>query len=118
MDYIALKQGMVEKEANVFAMAVGEACKNAIIYSKGNNKFELVLMISKNRISAEIINKGDPIDFNSVKAFDKGQDFMQYKNGGLGIPIIKKFMDEVNYERKNGKNKLTLVRKISSGEND
>jgi anti-sigma regulatory factor (Ser/Thr protein kinase) len=107
---------MVEKDADVFAMAVGEACKNAILYSKGNDKFELVLLLSKKRIIAEIINKGDPIDLNSVKAFDKDQDFMQYKNGGLGIPIIKKFMDEVNYERKNGRNKLTLVRKISPGQ--
>ena len=32
--------------------------------------------------------------------------------GGLGIFLTKKLMDEVNYEYKNGKNILTLVKKI------
>ena len=32
--------------------------------------------------------------------------------GGLGIFLTKKLMDDVSYERKDGKNKLTLVKKL------
>lgn len=32
--------------------------------------------------------------------------------GGLGIFLTKKLMDDVNYEYKNGRNVLTLVKKI------
>lgn len=108
---------MVEKDADVFAMAVGEACKNAVLYSREEDhekKFELMLVINEKRITAQITNKGKPFNIDAVPAFNKEQDFMQYKNGGLGIPIIKKFMDEVNYKREEGKNKLTLVRHLSS----
>ena len=108
---------MIEKDADVFAMAVGEACKNAVLYSREEDhekKFELMLVINEKRITAQITNKGKPFNIDAVPAFNKKQDFMQYKNGGLGLPIIKKFMDEVNYKREEGKNKLTLVRHLSS----
>lgn len=107
---------MIDEEADVFAMAVGEACKNALDYSKNNDEeifFELVLILNDEKIIAEVANQGAPIDFDRIEPFDKNQDFMQYKEGGLGLPIIKKFMDEVHYKRENEKNILSLVKYIS-----
>jgi len=31
--------------------------------------------------------------------------------GGLGVHIVKQLMDEMEYRRENGKNRLTLVKK-------
>ncbi|MCF7885529.1 MAG: ATP-binding protein [Candidatus Marinimicrobia bacterium] len=108
---------MADRDADVFAMAVGEACKNAVLYSTANNKvFELILNINNKRIVAEVTNKGEPIDFDNIEPFDKRQDFMQYRDGGLGIPIIKKVIDKVEYERINGLNKLSLIKHISMGD--
>ena len=32
--------------------------------------------------------------------------------GGLGIHLIRQLMDSINYERNNGRNVLTLVKKL------
>ncbi len=38
---------------------------------------------------------------------------MAYKNGSLGIPLIKALMDEVNFERKpDNINEITLIKYI------
>ena len=46
-------------------------------------------------------------------SFTIDQDFMQYKNGGLGLPLIKSMVDSVEYSRKsNSLNELIIIKKI------
>jgi serine/threonine-protein kinase RsbW len=66
-----------------------------------------------------IVNiEDDGIPFNAlVNALEKiDQDFPENvesaKIGGLGIPIIRKLMDNVSYERRHGKNILTMKKII------
>ena len=35
--------------------------------------------------------------------------------GGLGIFLVKEYMDDVSYRRENGKNILSMKRKIAGG---
>lgn len=112
--FIAMQHGMDEMEADLVEMAVAEACENANLYGANQDhtaNFQLELSINKNSLKAVIIDRGDAIDFDSIEAFNIEQDFMTYKNGSLGIPLIKKLMDEVRYERKpDESNELTLIK--------
>jgi serine/threonine-protein kinase RsbW len=54
------------------------------------------------------------IPFNPLEKIDPDfPDNVESANiGGLGIHIIRKLMDNVSYERKQGKNKLSMRKNI------
>jgi len=56
----------------------------------------------------------DGIPFNPLEKIDPDfpANVESAKIGGLGIRIIRKLMDNVCYERKQGKNKLTMKKNI------
>jgi len=58
----------------------------------------------------------DGIPFNplEIKDPETPTDLLDVKIGGLGIHFIKQLMDEVCYDRNQGKNKLTLIKSISA----
>ncbi len=109
--YLSIQNGMPEADADVFAVAVGEAYGNGLQYSP-DKLAELILIFSQEKVVAQIINQGKSINFKSIDAFDTEQDFMQYKDGKLGIPMIKRLVDEVKYSHENGKNILELLKYI------
>jgi len=65
-------------------------------------------------IEFTIIDKGAPFDpIEYAPNFQVQDDLEDRLEGGLGIAIIKESMDEVQYERNNSLNILTLRKKIS-----
>lgn len=58
------------------------------------------------------IDKGKPFDPLSQKDPDITLGADDRKIGGLGVFLVKKTMDDVNYEYKEGKNILTIKKKI------
>ncbi len=115
---ICVEHGFDEMDANRMEMAIRETCQNAIqygIHPEREPYYNLELHVNETSIKAIVISKGDAIDFENIKLFDIHQDFLTYKDGGLGIPLIKALMDDVHYERKaNSTNKITLIKHIKS----
>ena len=65
-----------------------------------------------------IINiEDDGIAFNPLEKIDPDfpANVESAKIGGLGILIIRKLIDTISYERKRGKNKLTMKKIIEDG---
>jgi anti-sigma regulatory factor (Ser/Thr protein kinase) len=64
----------------------------------------------------EIEDDGTP--FNPLKKIDPDfpANVESAKIGGLGILIIRKLIDSIGYVRKQGKNKLTMHKKIQEGD--
>jgi len=114
--FLCIQHGMREENADVFAIAVGEAYGNGLQYSPDNYS-ELIMEFQTETIVAEIENVGDEINFEEIEKFNKNQDFQQYKDGKLGIPMIKALVDDVLFTRKNGKNKIVLSKIIKSNKN-
>ena len=114
--HVARKFGVREEEADVIEMAVGEACENAILYCGKEfeeAQFNLDVIIDGKRIKAEVRSKGEQFEFDKVEEFNLDQDFMLYKQGGLGIPLMKKLMDEFHYRHEDDTNIVTLVKNIT-----
>ena len=105
-----------DDEVDILEMAILEACHNAVLYgSKRKNKSlcELKLYYDNQSIKAIVRNYGKAYEVLEKDSFSIDQDFLQYKNGGLGIPLIKSLMDSVEYSRKsNNMNELIIVKKI------
>ena len=58
------------------------------------------------------IDQGTPYDPLAKPDPDVGLSAMEREIGGLGIYLTKKTMDDVRYEYKDGKNILTLMKKL------
>jgi len=92
-------------------MAVDEACTNIIEYGYANE--EGTIDIACQRKGEEIVvvikDEGKQFDPTTVQPPDLNASLEERKTGGLGIYFMKKLMDEVKYEFKDGKNVLTMV---------
>jgi len=73
---------------------------------------EFTLIFDQNLVTINIEDNGVP--FNPLEKVDPKfpANVESAKIGGLGILIIRKLMDNVSYERKPGKNKLTMRKNI------
>ncbi len=107
-------------EIDIIEMSILEACHNAVQYSeKRKNKplCELMLFYDNQSIKAIVKNYGKPFKVVEKDSFSIDQDFLQYKNGGLGIPLIKSLMDSVEYIRKSDNmNELIIVKKLTKNQ--
>ena len=106
-----------DDEIDILEMSILEACHNAIRYgSKRKNKSlcELKLFYDNQSIKVIVRNYGKAFKVMEKDSFSIEQDFLQYKNGGLGIPLIKSLMDSVEYLRKSDNmNELIIVKKLN-----
>jgi anti-sigma regulatory factor (Ser/Thr protein kinase) len=107
-------------EIDIIEMAILEACHNAVCYgSKRKNKSlcELKLFYDNQSIKAIVRSYGKAYEVLEKDSFSIDQDFLQYKNGGLGIPLIKSLMDSVEYSRKSDNmNELIIMKKLTKNQ--
>ena len=111
-------------EANGFDMsstmqinlAIEEAVVNVMNYAYpagtvGNVTIEV--KSNGSEVSFIIIDSGTPFDPTAKPEVDITLSAEDRSIGGLGIHLIRQIMDHINYERVNGRNVLTLIKKIS-----
>ena len=79
-------------------------------YVDGKSDVQLSYTISENPLSIKIrfLDCGAPFNPLCVEEPDLSTDAQDRPLGGLGIFLVKKSMDEVNYRYHNGNNILTL----------
>jgi len=61
------------------------------------------------RFIIELVDTGIPLNILSVAAPDITVDISERLIGGLGVFLIKKFMDAVQYRHEGNKNILSLI---------
>jgi anti-sigma regulatory factor (Ser/Thr protein kinase) len=67
-------------------------------------------------VTTTIEDDGRPFDLSEAAEPDVSAPLEERSVGGLGLLLIRRLMDDVTYERRNGRNRLTLKKQISSGE--
>jgi anti-sigma regulatory factor (Ser/Thr protein kinase) len=131
-----LKNDLSELEAlyrllNEFGQAAGltEACITDVnicldelftnIVSYGfEDDLEHIIQVTMN-LDNQVLTlsiEDDGIPFNPLEKKDPEvpADLIDVRIGGLGIHIVKKLMDDIRYQRKQGKNKLTMKKSIQT----
>ena len=113
-------QGISEKEIFEVGLAVDEACSNIILHGYGEEggRIEIELAVSPDRVTVSLMDSGEPFNPLTVEPPDLCDDVDQRKVGGLGVFIIKKTMDEVGYEYRNGRNVLSITKNRSDRAGD
>ncbi|MCE1165284.1 MAG: ATP-binding protein [Bacteroidetes bacterium] len=112
----AAELGIDSKVISQIIISVDEACTNVIKHThKYNDTNEIeVETVYKNKEFAVIIRyAGEAFDPTKKETPDMKEYFKKFKVGGLGIPIMKKSMDKIEFKHtKPNKNSLTLIKVI------
>ena len=90
-------------------LAVEEAVANICRYGGGFVPIELSCLTEKGVFAVQISDGGRPFDPTAAPAPDLKADIASRPVGGLGIHLIRKVCDDVQYRRDGGRNILRLV---------
>lgn len=111
----ARTEGLDERKIMKLDMALEEVLVNIVHYSYTDSEEVGEIMIcgglDKERdppmFIVEVIDGGKPFDVTVEAAYpDISANIDERKIGGLGIYLVKRMMDFIEYERKDGKNML------------
>jgi len=110
------KNGIEEHVQNAFDICLTEALNNVIkhAYKEEKNKnIDVLLRKDTETVEVEIIDEGEPrknLEIPDLN-FDP-QDINNLPENGMGLFIMKQLMDELNYQRREGKNFFILKKWI------
>ena len=104
--------GFDEMECYACELAVSEACENIILHGYGDDstgEIEVSVQTAPDNITIELWDDAPPFDpVNRPTKLDPPIDDPPI--GGLGLVIMHKVMDEMEYNRREGRNQLRMRR--------
>ena len=112
------KIGVETSLARQFRLAVEEAVVNVIDYAYPagqEGEIEVRMMFDGETLKTVIIDSGVAFDPTAKERADTSLSAEDRQIGGLGILLVRELMDSINYERADGQNFLTLIKKIERG---
>ena len=115
MGTIAAETGMDKSLAMSLNLALEEAVSNVILYAYPDGASGLVdvdAVIWKDHIDFIVSDNGVPFDPTTGGNPDLTLDVKERPVGGLGIYLVKSIMDHVAYSRREGKNILSMTKKL------
>lgn len=106
-----------ENELNQVTLAVEEVCANLIIHSHQCNENDHILLAVRqesDRLTFEITDKGKAFNLLDYEVPDLKKVISEKRKGGLGIILVKKIMDEIEFESDHGMNTCRLIKLFRS----
>ena len=103
--------------ARQLRLAVEEAVVNVINYAyPTGTEGDITIKITSdgNTLHCQIVDAGRPFDPTVQEKTDISLPAQDRQVGGLGILLVRELMDSINYERIDGQNVLTLIKRIKS----
>ncbi len=115
VEAIAQEKHLDQSLAMSLNLALEEVVTNVIMYAYPEGADGLVdieAIIRKESIDFLVIDSGTPFDPTTVPAANIDAPAEDRPIGGLGIYLVKSIMDTVEYKRYEGKNILSMTKKI------
>lgn len=112
------RYALTEVEINKMVLAVDEVCANLIIHSyKCNPKesIELSIDVLENEcITFEIIDRGMGFNICNYKEPTLTEVVKKKKKGGIGLILVKRIMDDIEFRKETGQSVCKLFKKIKA----
>ncbi len=113
----ASESGFSKDTVNKISLAVDEACTNVIKHAykySPDREITIHTQLEKTKFTILITDRGDKFDPNLIPVPDLQEYHRQKKVGGLGMYLMKKLMDEVQYNTISGnQNQVVLVKYLA-----
>lgn len=109
--------GLPELSISEVNICLDELFTNTVLYGFKDDRehnIQFTIKMDDHILTASIEDDGVPFNPLEKKAVKLPADIMSAKIGGLGIHITKELMDNISYERKRGKNKVTIKKIIQA----
>jgi len=111
------KYSISEKEKITMILAVDEVCANLMIHSHNCNPCELlevnIKFNTQKSIIIEITDYGDGFDIQQYKEPSLADIVRSKRKGGIGLMLVRRIMDKVEYIEKDKKNIYRLYKKLA-----
>lgn len=118
-DAFCAESGADSAAAFALNLCLEEVFANCASYGCGldpKQKIEISLSARRGEIFAEVSDSARAFDpLTQAPSPDLSADADSRSVGGLGVFLVKKYMDEVSYRREGGKNVLSMRRKLAGG---
>ncbi len=105
--------GLTRKTINAVCVAVEELFTNIISYGfRDDGEHVVTVRVVYEDGTVRVHMEDDGVSFNPLGASDPDVkcSLEQSKIGGLGIYLARKLMDDFDYERRDGKNIIRLIK--------
>ena len=113
---ILMENRVPELESHKLVLAIDEVCANLIIHSNNcdpREKLELLVDFRKgDRISFVIRDRGVSFDISRYKEPSMDEIIASKRKGGLGLMLVKRIMDEIEFTTENNYNICRLIKKL------
>ena len=97
-------------------LAVEEIFVNIASYAYspevGNAEIRCEVLEDPLRVVIQFLDSGTPFDPLAKEDADTSEEALMSREGGLGILLVKNTMDDVQYSYEDGKNILTILKKL------
>ena len=113
------EHGLAEEVSFEVHLALDELLTNTIDYGYDNDyehRIDLLLRLQGDTLTVEIADDGRAFDPLQAAEPDMGASLQDRARGGLGIYLVRKMMDSVAYRRQDGRNIVTLTKRVAPGE--
>jgi anti-sigma regulatory factor (Ser/Thr protein kinase) len=103
------------KVLNLVLLAIEELVTNCIQYGYDDSEeHTVVIVLSMNELNLtmKVIDDGHPFDPFTLPPPDFSIDIQDRPTGGLGIHLLRQLADHIEYERRDGTNRLTLTKRM------
>jgi len=114
---ICARAGFSKREASNTKLAVDEACTNIIKHAYRNKGGEIRIDVQAEpgRVEVNIFDRGEPFEWSKVEDPDLEEYVEIGKKGGLGIFLMNRLMDELDYSASSAGNRLYMAKSVAAG---
>lgn len=97
-------------------LAIEELFTNMVKYNtKSSEDILIILDGSRDKIVVTLVDiDSEPFDITQSADVDVRAHLDERRVGGLGIHLVRKMVDEINYRYENRQSKITFVKKLES----
>jgi anti-sigma regulatory factor (Ser/Thr protein kinase) len=110
--------GLSADAAWPFEVALDEVLSNIVLHGLGGGRGEAAVEVRLRRsgdaVEIEVVDEAGPFDPLAAPAAPLAGALEDRPVGGLGIALVRQVMDAVSYERREGRNRLSLRRRVGA----
>ncbi|MCH8495252.1 MAG: ATP-binding protein [Balneolales bacterium] len=106
--------GFSDEDVHDIRLAVDEAYTNVVKHAyhyDNSKKVEVTVKTFRNEFLVSISDEGTAFDFASYKEPNIEERIMLRKRGGVGVYLIRKLMDRVEYRTSGRQNEILMSKK-------
>jgi len=108
----SLRNGLDETLQFLIDLVVEEIFTNMVKYNpESRENIQVGLRHQPEKLSISLIDlDSEPFDLNKAEAYDAQQSLKERPVGGVGIHLVRKMMDKIDYQYRDRKTTITLTK--------